>query len=267
MSERDSYPAGVPCWVETLQRDPRASTDFYGAVLGWDFAGPGPMPGDPPGEYFVARTRGRDAAGIGSLIGDWEPVWSTYVRVDSAEEAVARATSLGATLIAPPVDAPPAGRLAVLADPAGAVFGVWEARDREGAQVVNEHGAWAMSALSTVDPEGAKAFYGALFGWEAEPFGPPEAGVTLFRLPGYVGGEPEQPVPRDVVAAVIAADGDGSPVWGVDFWVPDAQAVSEEAAQRGGTVVVAPHDQGPFRRAIIADPEGATLSVSQLMYQ
>src|SRR3569833_3146472 len=88
-SERERYPAGVPCWVETLQPDPQAALDFYGPLLGWEFAGPGPQPGDPPGEYFVARARGRDVAGIGTLpahSGTAAPAWSTSIRVDSADE-------------------------------------------------------------------------------------------------------------------------------------------------------------------------------------
>ena len=90
MSEREEYPAGVPCWVETLQPDPRAALEFYGAVFGWEFTGPGPMPGDLAGEYFVARVNGRDVAGIGSLPdagGSPGAVWSTSVRVDNADAA------------------------------------------------------------------------------------------------------------------------------------------------------------------------------------
>ena len=80
------------------------------------------------------------------------------------------------------------------------MFNVWEPRTRHGAQLVNEPGAWAMSRLDTPDPEGAAAFYGEVFGWTTEAFGP----ATMFRLPGYVGGEPEQPVSREVVAAMMA---------------------------------------------------------------
>ena len=141
MSERDQYPAGVPCWVETLQPDPQAAMDFYGPLFGWEFVGPGQMPGDPPGQYFVARVRGRDVAGIGSLLDGSRaamPTWTTYVRVDSADETAERAKNAGGTLRDGPFDALPAGRLAVLADPAGGFFCVWEARLREGAQLVNE---------------------------------------------------------------------------------------------------------------------------------
>jgi predicted enzyme related to lactoylglutathione lyase len=271
MSERDRYPAGVPCWVETLRRDPQAAVEFYGPLFGWEAAGPGAMPGDPPGEYFVARLRGRDVAGIGSLpdprrSDSSSPAWSTHVHVDSADEAVEHAEEAGGTVIAGPLDALPAGRLAVIADPAGAVFCVWEAGDREGAQLVNEPGAWSMSMLNTPDPAGAEAFYGAMFGWQAEPFGPPEARLSLWRLPGCVAGEPQQPVPRDVVA-VMAASGDAgapAPHWSIDFWVRDADATAEHAAELGGAVVMAPHDAPGFRRAVIADREGAMFSINAL---
>lgn len=270
MSERQSYPAGVPCWVETLQPDPAAALDFYAALFGWDIVGPGPMPGDPPGQYFVARVNGHDVAGIGSLPPQnaSPPAWSTYVRVDSADEAVQNVTSAGGSLLAGPFDALPAGRMAVLADPAGAVFCVWESRAREGAQLVNEPRAWAMSLLHTPDPESSKAFYGAVFGWRPEAFDASGAQITLCRLPGYVGGEPQQPVPRDVVAAMVAIDngspGAAPPHWSVDFWIDDADASAEHAARLGGKVIVAPHDMPPFRRAVLADPCGATFSISQL---
>jgi predicted enzyme related to lactoylglutathione lyase len=150
--------------------------------------------------------------------------------------------------------------MAVLADPAGAVFCVWQASIRHGAQIVNEPSAWAMSALRTPDPQGAREFYRALFGWDAEAFGPD---VTLFRLPGYVGGEPMQPVPRDVVAVMVS--GGPEPAWGVDLWVADAEAVAQTATQLGGTIHVEPHEAQGFRNAVIADPQGAVLSVSQLL--
>jgi len=105
MSKRDEYPAGVPCWVETLQPDPRAALGFYGSLLGWEFSEPGPMPGGLPGEYFVAQVEGREVAGIGALPdlgGPPTPSWNTYVRVDSTEAAVDRATNAGGSLLIGP---------------------------------------------------------------------------------------------------------------------------------------------------------------------
>jgi len=271
MSEREGYPAGVPCWVETLQPDPRAALDFYGPLFGWDFAGSGPMPGELPGEYFVARVKGRDVAGIGSLPGlGGQPVpsWNTYISVDSADGAAESAKAAGASLLIDPLDALPAGRLAVLVDPVGAAVCVWEARAREGAQLVNEPRTWAMSSLHTTDAEGAEAFYGSVFGWQPEAFGPPEAQMTLWRLPGYVGGEAQQPVPRDVVA-VMAPTGDAAaavpPHWNVNLRVDDADATVEQVAGLGGQVVAPPLDTPGFRSAVLADPQGAVFSISQLI--
>ena len=270
MSERTEYPAGVPCFVDTLTPDLEAAKRFYGAVFGWEFAGPGPMPDGPDSEYHVARLRGHDVAAVGSLpAGGPPPAWNTYVSVASADESAARAQELGATVVAGPFDAPPAGRMAVLADPSGATFSVWEPGTRNGAGLVNEPSAWAMSLLSTDDPQRAEEFYGGLFGWTAQPF---EAGpgvqAWLWRLPGYVGGEPHQPVPRDVVAAMmpLPAGADGPPPsWSVDFWIADADAAAATAAEHGGTVVAPPAQAAMFRRTVLCDPDGAVFSASQLM--
>jgi uncharacterized protein len=247
MSQRDSYPPGVPCWVDNLVPDPGEAMIFYGQLFGWEFDGPG------PGEYYVARLRGRDVAGVMQAPPGVPPGWSTYVSVKSAEDT-ARAAG---RVVVEPLDALPAGRLAALEDPAGAIVGVWEPAQRLGCQLVNEASAYAMSALHTPDPDAAARFYRDVFGWETEEFAP---GVSLFRLPGYVGGEPAQPVPRDVVA-VMATD-DGPARWSVDFWVGDADVVAARAPELGGSVVVAPFDSIPTRQAVIADPSGAVFSVT-----
>jgi predicted enzyme related to lactoylglutathione lyase len=262
MSERDDYPAGVPCWVEGLHRDPDAARAFYGALMGWEFEGSG---GEP--EYFVARLRGRDVAGLASMpeaVEDADGVWMTHVAVEDAAAAAEAAAAAGGSVLAGPLDVPPAGTMAVIADPAGARFCAWDGHARAGAQVVNEAGAWSMSALHTPDSAAADAFYGAVFGWQAEPFGPPEAGIAVYRLPGYVGGEPSQPVPRDVVAVRMPL-ADGQPRWRPDFWVDDAEAVVAQAGERGGTVLAGPYDAPPFTQAVLSDPQGASFTVSQLV--
>jgi predicted enzyme related to lactoylglutathione lyase len=263
MSEREGYEHGVPCWVDTLQPDVDAAVAFYGAVFGWDVGGPGEMPGDPPGRYYVAQVRGRDAAGIGSLPPGGEtapPSFNMYVRVDSADDAAVRARSAGGTVVLEPFDAPPAGRMAVVADPTGAQFCVWQAGVREGAEVVNEAGAWAMSQLRTPDPDRAAAFYGELFGWTTEAFGP----FTMFRLPGYVGGEPEQPVSREVVATMAPAEAGEPPRWSADFWVADVEATAASAARLGGTTIAGPLPSPVGKTAVLADPSGVSFSVSSV---
>jgi predicted enzyme related to lactoylglutathione lyase len=247
MSERESYPPGVPCWVDNLVPDPAKAMAFYGELFGWKFDGPG------PGDYFVATVRGRAVAGVGQAPPGVSPGWNTYVSVASADDT-ARAAG---RVVVEPLDVLPAGRLAALADPAGAIVGVWEAAERRGCRLVNEPSAYAMSALHTPDPETSRTFYREVFGWESEEFAP---GVSLFRLPGYVGGEEAQPVPRDVIA-VMAKD-DGPARWSVDFWVTDADAVAARAPELGGSVLMEPFDSIPTRQAVIADPDGAAFSVT-----
>ena len=266
MSQRDEYEPGVPCWVDTLQPDPEAAASFYGSLFGWDFVGPGSMPGDPPGRYFVVRLRGRDAAGVGSRPAGAPAArtWNTYVCVASAHHTAQRVKSAGGAVVVEPFDAFPAGRMSVLADPAGARFCAWEPRARKGAQVVNEAGAWAMSLLHTRDLEGSAAFYGAVFGWTTERFGMGGSTITMFRLPGYVGGEPGQPVSREVVAAMAPASDDVPPHWSVDFWVHDVDETAKKACELAGRIVVAPFSTPVGRTAVLADPLGVLFSVSKV---
>jgi len=206
-------------------------------------------------------------AGISSLpAGDPpQPGWNTYIAVDSADDVAQRGQNAGGSVIVAPFDAEPAGRMAVLADPCGAQFCVWEAQQRRGAQLVNEPSAWAMSALNTSETGRAEAFYGDLFGWQSEHVDFGDAEITLWRLPGYVGGEPHQPVPRDVVGVMTPRPGgDGRSSWSVDFWVKDADLAAANAAELGGTILLGPLDAPGFRTAVIADPHGAVFSVSQL---
>ena len=251
MSERDGYEHGVPCWIAGAHPDPEQAAGFYSDLLGWETA--------RSGDSIRFRLRGRDVAGMAA--GD-AAAWRTQVQVESADEAAEKAKAAGGSVLAEPFDLPGIGRAAVLADPAGAVFTVAQQDEHQGAQVVNEPGAWAMSGLTTPDLEGAKAFYRAVFGWESDTFAIGELEATLWRLPGFEGGEPEQPVPADVVAVGMPGD---SPEWSVDLWVDDPDATAAQAERLGGTVLAGPFDMPMGRRAVLADPQGATFSVSRVV--
>jgi predicted enzyme related to lactoylglutathione lyase len=264
VSERNGYEPGVPCWIDTWQPDAEAAVAFYTEIFGWETEDT--MPPGIPGKHFMCRRRGRDVAAIASRPEAAPPVtaWTTYVWVESAEDTAARATDAGGSIVMEPFDSLDDGRIALVADPAGAVLGVWQPGAHRGAQLVNEPGAWSMSQLSTSDPEGAKAFYGAVFGWETDTFDMGEGEITMWRVPGYVGGEPAQPVSREVVA-VMAPSGDPqeAPQWSVGFWVDDVDATAAKAAELGGKEVMAPFDTAVGRTAVLADPQGAMFSVSK----
>jgi predicted enzyme related to lactoylglutathione lyase len=265
MSERDGYQTGVPCWIDTWQPDADAAVSFYTQLFGWEAEDT--MPAGVEGKHYMCRVRGRDVAAVASRPEEATPVtaWNTYVWVDEAERTAEQAVAAGGSLLKEPFEALDGGRIAVIADPADAALGVWQPGAHKGAQLVNEPGAWSMSALETSDAERAKAFYGEVFGWESEPFGPPEAGITLWRLPGYVGGTPQQPVPRDNVA-VMAPGGDGPARWSVDFWVFSADQAAAKATELGGRAVTQPDDVPGvpgMRQAVLADPAGAVFSITQ----
>ena len=271
MSERNEYPPGVPCWVDTLQSDPDGAMRFYGDVFGWNFVGPGTMPGDPPGRYYVAQLRGRDVAGIGTMPNDGSsssPVWNTYISVQSADETAQDVVRAGGGIVMEPFDALPAGRMGVFADSTGASFCAWEPKDRQGAQLVNEPGAWAMSMLLARDLEASMKFYEEVFDWKSETMKFGENEITLLRLPGYFGGEPEQPVPRDLVAVLALLSKDipdhVPPHWQAGFWIDDVDKAAAMARQLGGKIIVPPHDAAGFRQSILADPQGAVFSVSKV---
>jgi hypothetical protein len=115
--ERDAYPSGVPCWIDTAQPDPEAAVAFYRGLFGWEFVDR--MPADVPGQYFLAKRRGRDVAAVGSVREGMPttPVWSTYIAVDSADDAAAKVEEAGGTTLMEPFDFLDAGRMATFTDP------------------------------------------------------------------------------------------------------------------------------------------------------
>jgi uncharacterized protein len=277
MPTRDGYIPGVPCWVDVTLPDPEAALPFYQGVFGWTFDDS--MPEGSGSHYFTASLPDGTAAAISSQPeGAALPTWNTYIWVDSADAAAEATRSAGGTVLAEPMDVFDAGRMAVLADPEGAVVGVWQANVHRGAQVVNEHGGLNFNGLATRDLDGAKAFYGTVFGWQTLDL---PAG-TMWTLPGY-GDHLEAATPGlreqiaqmggpegfiDVVAAVNPLGDDDTttpPHWSVTFGVDDVHAVAATAGELGGKVVVGPADVPWSRMAVIQDPQGATFVASQFV--
>jgi uncharacterized protein len=276
MPERDGYLPGVPCWVDTSQPDPEAAVAFYSGLFGWEFEDM--MPPGSPSAYFAARLRGGDVAAVGSVPEGAPPVatWNTYIWVDSADEAAVKIAAAGGRTLVEPFDVMDAGRMGVFSDPEGAVFRVWQAREHRGARIVNEPGTLNFNGLHTRDAEAARAFYGAVFGWETRTFA---GAFEAWTLPAYGDRlERERPGLRDemaemgvagfeeVVASLnpIGADQEGVPAhWSVTFAVEDADATAAKATELGGRVVVPPFDAPWVRMSILADPHGATFIASR----
>lgn len=272
MSTRHEYPAGVPCWVDTNQPDPEDAAHFYSGLFGWQMEES--MPPGSDSHYLMARIDGRTAAAISSQPAGAEsqPMWNTYIRVDSADDAAQRIRDAGGRVLREPFDVFDSGRMGVFADPEGAEFSVWEAGNHPGAEAVNEHGAVNFNNLHTDDLQAAEDFYGAVFGWATRDFGSP-----MWVLPGYGDYlESIQPGTRasidamgaggfeDVVAAVMTRDG-GAARWSVTFAVDDVEAVTMRARELGGSVLAEPTNAPWVRVAVLADPAGATFMASQFV--
>ncbi len=276
--ERDGYIPGVPCWVDVNQPDPQAALRFYGGLFGWEFENV--MPEGSEGKYFIGRLHGGDVAAIGS-IPEGAPStarWNTYIWVDSAEETASRVRDAGGAVVMEPFDVMDAGKLAVLTDPEGVTFSVWQAKDHKGATVVNEHGSLNFNGLVTRNPEDAKAFYGAVFGWRTLAL----PGGEMWTLPGY-GDHLEERTPGlreqvarmggpegfiDVVASlnpIADDDPETPPHWSVTFAVDNADAAAANASELGGEVVADPFDAPWTRLTVIKDPQGANFIAGQFV--
>jgi uncharacterized protein len=278
MLERNGYIPGVPSWVDTSQPDPDSAVDFYRGLFGWEFEDA--MPPGSPGKYYIGRIRGKDVAAVGSIPEGAPPQasWNTYIWVESADQSASKVRDAGGSIVVEPFDVGDSGRMAVVTDPEGAAFCVWQANEHKGAQIVNEHGSLNFNVLNTRDPEGAKSFYGSVFGWQTLEL---PGGFVAFTLPGY-GDYLEREVnpdirktveetggPKgfeDVVASLVPIGGDQPdtpPHWGVTFAVDNADSIAEKAAALGGKVIVPPMDAPWVRMTVITDPQGATFTASK----
>jgi predicted enzyme related to lactoylglutathione lyase len=253
MSERTSYPNGVPSWVDLASPDVDASVAFYGGLLGWEHAPAGPP--EETGGYGMFSLRDKLVAGIGPLQDPSQPpVWSTYIAVDDADATVAKVADAGGQVAMGPMDVMDAGRMAFLIDPAGAFVGIWQAGRHTGAELVNEPGALGWNELVCREPQTASAFYASVFGWEPAPVQVSGHDYTVFNLDGKaIGG----------MMKMTDQWPEGIPShWMTYFVVADADASALRAQELGGTVAVGPVDAaGAGRIAMISDPNETMFSI------
>jgi predicted enzyme related to lactoylglutathione lyase len=201
--------------------------------------------------------RGKNVAGLGPLMNEAQPpAWTTYVSVVDADATVAKVKDAGGMVFVEPMDVLDVGRMAIFADPTGAVIAVWQPRAHIGADLVNEPGTFCWNELATRDIETAKKFYEAVFGWggDTNAFGP--GNYTEWKVgERTVGGMMEigEHMPAEMPAH-----------WLVYFAVADCDATVDKAKELGGAVFVPPTDIPPGRFAVLADPQGAPLAVMKL---
>ena len=109
-------------WNELMTRDVEKAKAFYTATVGWSFK---EMP-MPNGSYWIAEMDGKAVGGMMDMnCADMEgipPHWGSYLDVDDVDARTAAIEAKGGKIIRPPFDIPDVGRVAVVADPTGAVI-------------------------------------------------------------------------------------------------------------------------------------------------
>lgn len=247
--EMDRYAHGVPSWIDLGVDDPARTADFFTALWGWD------CPEGPPetGGYRNCTLRGRPVAGLGPRMNpEVPPFWASYVNVDDADAVAGLVVANGGTVIVAPMDVLEFGRMGVFADPAGAVFSVWQPGSHHGCGIVDEAGAFSWSELITDDLERAADFYPAVFGWGFET----DDGYTQWTVDG-------RPV-AGMMARPPGMPAEAPPMWMIYFAVDDCDAAVARITELGGTLLAPPMDLPQGRFAVVEEPGGAVFQVIAL---
>jgi predicted enzyme related to lactoylglutathione lyase len=247
MGERTQHAPGTFSWADLATSDADAAKGFYTGLFGWETED-NPLP--EGGVYTMLRKRGKAVAALYDAQQGQPPAWLSYVTVESADAAADSVRQNGGTVEMDPFDVMEVGRMAVIQDPTGAFFAVWEPRASIGAEVVNEPGAITVNQLNTGDPERAERFYADVFGWRFESV---EGGDLPYW--GIYNGD------RLNGGMMPLPDGDTPPHWLVYF---GSENVDDDAGRIGelGGQVMAPPMSVPGGRILVArDPQGAVFAV------
>lgn len=250
MTTRETpWPQGTPSWVDLMVPDPAAAGEFYRELFGWQVQDLG----EEAGGYRIAQKSGRPAAGIGQEDQETPPAWTTYIAVDDVDAILSKVNGAGGQTLVPAMDVMDAGRMAVVSDATGAVFGLWQARNHKGAEIVNEPGALTWNENMTRDYDGARKFYADVFGYEYEDVGDATFKYSVIRLSGNpVGGIGE-------IGANLPAE--VPPHWMPYFSVADTDATLERAQALGGRVLMPAQDSPYGRMAVLQGAQGERFAV------
>jgi predicted enzyme related to lactoylglutathione lyase len=251
MGDRTSHAPGTISWADLATTDQAAAKEFYGGLFGWEYDD---QPIDDDTTYSMAKLGGRSAAAISPQQQDEAtqgvpPHWNVYVTVDDVDATTGSVSEYGGNVLAGPFDVFDAGRMSVIADPAGAVLCLWQAGTSIGAEVVNEPGALTWADTATTDAEASQAFYVSLLGWSFEQVSE-EPPYWVISNDGRTNGGMTVPPPGV------------PPSWFPYFAVEDVDAAIAAAREAGGQPFLGPVDvPNGGRFALIQDPQGAAFAV------
>jgi uncharacterized protein len=258
MSELKEHKPGTFCWAELATTNGAGAAKFYGDLMGWAVVENPMGPGEP---YRIFQYEGLDTAACCGLMPDQvangvPPHWTLYVSVESADGAVKKAVELGGAVLAGPFDVMEHGRMAVLKDPQGAVFAVWQPKSHIGSRNGYVNGRHCWSELATTDAKAAVDFYTNLFGWGAHVAPVGGMDYTTWMANG---------TPAGGLMQMDETWGGAPPHWMVYFSVPNVSQFAEETVKAGGKICVPPKQvAGVGTFSVLNDPQGAFFSVIEL---
>jgi hypothetical protein len=258
MANIDSHAPGSFCWIELATTDQAGAKAFYTSLFGWAISD---FPMGPGQVYTIFNLEGRNTGAAYTIdpktMPGVPPNWTLYVATNSADDSAAKATAAGGKLRGGPFDVAEFGRMAVLEDPTGAVFCVWQPKMHPGIGIAGVPGTMCWADLSTPDPDAAKAFYEATFGWKIFPGEHDTSGYLHIENGGQmIGGVPP----------AHHRDSKTPPHWMLYFLVTDTDAATAKAKQLGARTYVEPMTmEGVGRWSIVADPAGAVFALFQPM--
>jgi uncharacterized protein len=254
--EMTAYETGAPCWADLMTTDRQKAIAFYTGLFGWT---EGADAGPDFHHYTQFLLRGKAVAAVVDMMADtaaggMTSTWTTYLAVDDLDAVAAKIVPAGGTVAMPPMDVAQAGRMAMVADPSGALVGLYQAGEHIGAELIYEPGTMGWNELTTRDPEKALIFWNDVFGWVDEP--KPMGRVTYHELQNN----------GRTVAGCMPMEGDPWPAdtpshWMVYFVVDDTDAMAAKAVDLGGVVTVPPTDNPYGRIAVVNDPTGGAFSL------
>ncbi|GAA0340442.1 VOC family protein [Streptomyces blastmyceticus] len=252
------YKPGTPCWVDLMVPDQQAALDFYRDLFGWQ----GEVGPPETGGYAVCSMNGKPVAGImaamnpdGSKPDPMPPtVWTTYLATADVAATEKAITGNGGQVTMPGMDVLQLGRMAVVGDPTGAAFGIWEAGEFPGAGLVNEPGAIIWNELNTSDPKAASAFYAKVLGVTAAPTEGMEGYFSLSVDGRAVGG-------MQGLSNIPGLPADAPSHWLTYFAVDDTDSTVDALVRAGGNVLKPPFDMMAGRMAVVQDPQGGVFAI------
>ena len=255
MANIDKHPAGAFCWYELATTDQAGAKNFYTTLFGWTVDD---SPIGPDDFYSMFKLSGRDTGAAYTMRKEQRaqgvpPHWMIYVAVENADQAVSKAAQLGGTILSPAFDVMDLGRMAVLQDPTGANFSVWQAKNHQGTAIGGVVNTFCWADLSTPDPEKASKFYSGLFGWGMmKDSKDPSGYIHIKNGEDFIGG----------ILPVSHRDPNSPPHWLPYIQVDDANAATSKAGQIGGKILMPPRTMPEVGTwSVIADPQGAALAL------